>query len=145
MTTSKVYLLDANVLIALSDPRHSHHMAAQRWFDSLKNFKFATCSITESAFIRLMVNPAVGDETPATAFALLDQMRALPTFMFIEDDASLAEPVIDRSYLFGYKQVTDFQLVNLAAKHKAVFATFDSRLNASLAEADRHYVFIIPV
>jgi len=66
-------------------------------------------------------------------------------FIISRTNASLAEPIIDRSYLFGYKQVTDFQLVNLAAKHKAILATFDSRLSASLAESDRHHVFIIPV
>jgi predicted nucleic acid-binding protein len=43
--TNKVYLLDANVLIALSAPTHSLNSRAAAWF--LQNHRFATCPITE--------------------------------------------------------------------------------------------------
>jgi hypothetical protein len=41
MTKNKVYLLDANVLIALATPEHSLNARAAEWF--LKGHRFATC------------------------------------------------------------------------------------------------------
>jgi hypothetical protein len=45
----KVYLLDVNVLIALSDPMHVHHESAQRWFAREGRKACAACPLTESA------------------------------------------------------------------------------------------------
>ena len=50
-------LLDVNVLIALSLPNHVHHGLVSRWFDGVA--RWATCSITQSAYIRLLLNPKV--------------------------------------------------------------------------------------
>ena len=51
MTKSKVYLLDANVLIALTTPEHTLNNRAAAWFRA--GHKFATCPITQGALIRL--------------------------------------------------------------------------------------------
>jgi len=40
--------------------------------------------------------------------------------------------------------VTDYHLVNLAAIHGCALATFDARLEASLAPADRVHIHVIP-
>ena len=50
-------LLDVNTLIALSLPNHVHHGLVSRWFDGVA--RWATCSITQSAYIRLLLNPKV--------------------------------------------------------------------------------------
>jgi len=43
-----VYLLDVNVLLALSDPMHLHHEAAHVWFVEKGKAAWATCPITEN-------------------------------------------------------------------------------------------------
>ncbi|SHJ07751.1 hypothetical protein SAMN05216246_11054 [Actinomyces denticolens] len=70
MTTSRhlVRLLDVN---ALSLTNHTHHEAVSTWFDGVE--RWATCSITQSAYVRLLLNPSV------TGFELLarDVLSAL--------------------------------------------------------------------
>ena len=56
---------------------------------------------------------------------------------------SLSDAMIDLGPLVGTKQVTDFHLVNLAARHDMRMATFDGSLLRSLADADRGHVFVI--
>lgn len=137
------YLLDVNVLLALFDPRHVHHAPAHRWFDDVT--AFATTPLTETAFVRLVSNPEVGGESPATALAALRAIRGLPGHEFLPDDASLAEPAIGLDALVGHRQVTDFHLVGLAARHRMTLATFDAKLPRSLADPDRRRVLVVPV
>lgn len=59
-TTERSYLLDVNVLIALTNPNHIHHDAAHRWLAGVVGHAtWATTPLTEAAFLRLMLNPAV--------------------------------------------------------------------------------------
>ena len=51
---------------------------------------------------------------------------------------------VDTSVLVGHQQVTDLHLVNLAARHGGVLATFDATLPTWLAPADRRHVILIP-
>ena len=52
------YLLDVNVLLALSLPTHQHHLAATEWFDEA-DFEWATTPITETGYVPLMTDPRV--------------------------------------------------------------------------------------
>lgn len=137
------YLLDVNVLLALSLPTHQHHELAGAWFGDRPDW--ATTPITESAFVRLLTNPrVVGFSIPVgQALDALREMRELPGCAFLKDDTSLAEPAIDVARLAGTKQVTDFHLVNLAARHGVVLATFDGSLKRSLFVDDRRHVHVI--
>jgi predicted nucleic acid-binding protein len=40
-----VYLLDVNLLLALSDPIHVHHEAAHHWFGQTGRQAWATCPL----------------------------------------------------------------------------------------------------
>jgi uncharacterized protein len=53
-----VALLDVNVLIALFDPAHVHHEAAHAWLEVNRKYGWATCALTENAFVRVLSNPA---------------------------------------------------------------------------------------
>jgi toxin-antitoxin system PIN domain toxin len=141
--TDRVPLLDVNVLLALYDPRHVHHEAAHRWLDEVDTF--ATTPVTETAFVRLVSNPEVSGESPATALAALRAVRELDGHRFVPDDASLTTPTIGLGTLVGHRQVTDFHLVNLAAGHGMALATFDAKLVRSLADDDRRHVLVVPV
>lgn len=89
-----VHLLDVNVLIALSWPTHEHHAAAHAWFASNEPTGWATCPMTQCAFVRISSNPkAVGTPvTPAQAVAALERMTAHPRHVFWADDFQLTSP-----------------------------------------------------
>lgn len=138
-------LLDANVLVALVAPNHEHHASAHRWFAGVDSW--ATTPMTEAAFVRLVANPAVmgAEHAPAAALTLLARLRARAGHHFIADASALAQPAIDLAALVGFRQVTDFHLVNLAAQSGSVLATFDAKLVRALGESDRRHVEVVPV
>ncbi|MCL1800376.1 MAG: PIN domain-containing protein [Promicromonosporaceae bacterium] len=142
--TNHIAILDVNVLIALFDSRHEHHQAAHRWLGSWSG-QFATCPLTASSFIRLISNPVVGGETTITALKGLKEIQAHKRHQFIPDNTSLADPAIDLTNLVGYRQVTDFHLVSLAAHSGAKFATFDGKLIKALEIKDRAIIELIPI
>lgn len=125
MTKSRVYLLDANVLIALATPEHSLNARAALWFR--KGYRFATCPITQGALLRFHMRAGV-DATVESAKQLLECISALPRHEFWHDDASYLEmPTIG---IIGHSQVTDAYLVMLARKHGGSVATMDQALAA---------------
>ena len=138
------YLLDVNVLIALSVPTQLHHLAATEWFDEA-DFDWATTPLTETGYVRLMTNPRVVgfSVSPSQARDGLRELREEPGFRFVPDSTSLADAVIDLGPLAGTKQVTDYHLVNLVAQHGMRLATFDGSLVRSLTEAARGHVYVI--
>ncbi len=135
-------LLDVNVLMALAHPDHAHRRAAHAWFAEGRTF--ATTAITETALVRLSLNPDVTGQTiaPPDALALLAAIRALPNHRFLPDGTSLAEPVV-ASAPAGTKQVTDLHLVDLAAASDALLVTFDARLARNIDPQDRHHVRVL--
>ncbi len=144
-TDDRVHLLDVNVLFALAWPQHVHHDVAHAWFARLGAGRFATCPITEAAFVRLSVNPRiVGREVRfADAVAMLARIRSLPNHVHIADGASLAEPAIDLTRGVVSAQVTDLVLVNLAAMSDALLVTFDRAISTYLSESDRDHVLLL--
>ena len=48
----RVWLLDANLLIALTHAAHVHHAEAHAWFDAVPKRRWATCALTQLAFVR---------------------------------------------------------------------------------------------
>jgi len=136
-------LLDVNVLLALTNPSHVHNKRSQQWFKGVDSW--ATTPITQTGFIRLMLNPAVaGQAIPAPAVLLvLQQLLKLDGHVFWDDPSSLAAPRIDTTGLVGHRQVTDFHLVNLAAINNGVLATFDRALPKALTPPDRQHVELI--
>ena len=51
------YLLDDNLLLALTDPMHIHHDVALRWFADAGAAAWATCPLTENGFVRIASHP----------------------------------------------------------------------------------------
>ncbi len=118
------HLLDSNVVIALGDPGHVHHDAAQRWLSS--NAGVATCAITELAFIRMTLR---GAGEVADALAAIGIISARHGHEYWEDTI---RPTVDSMRgVIGHRQVTDFHLVALARRHEGRLATFDNGLAAA--------------
>ena len=140
---SPTYLLDVNVLVALTKRNHVLYRRAHHWFAGVQSW--ATTPMTEAAFIRLMLNPLVSGMVlkRADVLAVLVALRRWPGHVFIADDSSLAQPVIDLCGLVGHKQVPDAHLVNLAAQHGAVLATLDGNIEKMLVPDDQKWVHIV--
>lgn len=130
-----VGLLDVNVLVALAWPNHVHHEAAHEWFAAEACRGWATCPLTETAFVRVSSNPKAvrSAVTPHEALLLLRRMVALPHHRFWEDDTSLARSrFVAAERLQGYRQVTDAHLLALTLRREGRLVTFDAALRGVL-------------
>lgn len=123
MKKSKVYLLDANVLIALATPEHSLNARAAAWFR--QGHRFATCPITQGALFRFHLRAGV-EATAESAKHLLAAISALPRHEFWADDVSYLD--LPTQGIAGHKQVTDAYLVLLAQGRGGAVATLDPAL-----------------
>ncbi len=125
MTT---YLLDANVLIALTVAEHEHHERAATWAAGIE--RFALCPVVEGALVRFLVR--VG-ESIAVAAQLLRAIHAVPRCEFWPD--ALSYDSADLGHVRGHRQVTDAYLTSLAVDRHGVLATLDEGLNRDRPDA----------
>ena len=132
-----VWLLDANLLIALTQQAHIHHTEAHAWFALQPNRLWATCALTQLAFVRLTSNPQIVGEriTPEQAMQALRTMTAQPQHVYWHDTPEpLAMATLNSAALVGHRQVTDAYLLGLAAHQRQCLATLDRGL-VSFAQA----------
>lgn len=119
-------LLDANVLIALVDAAHVHHDQAVRWF-SASPAPFATCPITQGAFLRVLLRVgAVADGTAAAC--VLAAFVSHPRHQFWADELDCSR--LAWGGVLGHRQVTDAYLAALARHRGGRLVTFDRGLAA---------------
>lgn len=136
--SSKLLLLDVNVLLALAWPNHQFHATALKHLETSRD-RWATCALTQLGFIRLSSNPLVvgTPKTPREAARLLAEMVSEPLHVYLD---ILPAPVSEDfatafDALLTGKQVTDAYLLSLARTRHATLVTFDTRLRA-LAKSD---------
>ena len=126
MTT--IYLLDANVLIALTVAEHEHHTRASSWAAGID--RFAVCPAVEGALIRFLVRMG---ESARLAQEVLGAVRAMQGCDFWSDSLSYVDTSLD--HVRGHRQVTDAYLVSLAAcEPGSTLATLDEGLARELPE-----------
>lgn len=133
---ARLAIPDVNVLVALTNPSHVFHTESHRWLTGVE--RYATTPVTESGLVRMLLNPAVTGQrvTPAKALAVLRGIRADSRAGFLVDDSSLADAAVDTTGLAGHKQVTDWHLLNLAARHDGVLVTFDRKIAQGVLPGD---------
>jgi toxin-antitoxin system PIN domain toxin len=140
-----VYLLDVNLLLALSDPMHLHHEAAHRWFAAHGRSAWATCPITENGFVRIASHPSYpnrpGDAT--AVLAILRRFCAVPEHHFWPDDMSLRD-LLRPDAVITHAQVTDLYLLALAAHKGGKLASFDRRIVTAAVPGGAAALEIIP-
>jgi len=116
------YLLDANVLIALTVAEHEHHTRASSCAAGIG--RFAVCPVVEGALIRFLVR--VG-ESASVATGLLRAIHSMPGCDFWTDSLSYVDAGL--GHVRGHRQVTDAYLVSLAASRTgSMVATLDEDL-----------------
>ncbi len=140
-----MHLLDANVLIALGDPGHVHHARVQKWFHSQPGRGWATCPLTENAFLRIMGAASYPGKigNPTSLRTLLKQMCAFPGHQFWKDDISLRDTALFPA-LPASKQLKDIYLIALAVQHRAQLVTLDQRIDPTRVPGGTKAYFAIP-
>ncbi len=122
------FLLDANVLIAMAWPAHSAHAKVEEWLSRHARDEWASCPLTQTAFVRIISNPSFSPDalTPGDAMTLLQAYVSHPTHKFWPDEIGFIdalEPM--KARLQGHQQVTDAYLLGLAIHKNGKFATMD--------------------
>jgi uncharacterized protein len=139
-TTGITYLLDVNVLIALAWPSHMHHARAHQWFERLSAPSWATCPLTQLAFVRISSNPKIITDavSPRAAVQLLSSIVATTGHVYFADDLAIVKLAsFTRPSLVGHRQVTDAYLIELAKHHHAKLATLDVGIKDLLPAVER--------
>lgn len=142
----KTALLDINILTALLWPAHEHHDIAHGWFSS-RATGWATCSLTQLGFVRIVSNPTFSRDAlaPREAVALLAENLAHPRHEFWTETVQVPAALENvAAELRGYRQLTDAYLLALAARRKGVLATFDRGLRVLAGGAMEHTVELVP-
>lgn len=138
------YLLDVNVLLALSDPMHVHHDAAHRWFSTTGQSAWATCPLTENGFVRVASHPSYpnrpGDGT--VVLTILRKLCAADGHHFWPDDVSLRD-MLRPGIAITHHQITDLYLLALAAHAGGKLATFDRRVPVAALQGGARALEII--
>lgn len=139
-------LLDVNVLIALLDSDHVHHLAAHDWLSANIEAGWASCPITQNGCIRIMSQTAYPGSLPASAIAKrLGAAMETPWHTFWPASISLVDgTAVNWSGVLGSRQVTDVYLLALAVRHGGRLVTFDRAvpLRAVAGASARHLAVI---
>lgn len=143
MTT---YLLDVNLLLALSDPMHVHHEAAHRWFADRGHQSWATCPLTENGFLRVASHPNYPNRPGdvLAVYAILRQLCQAPGHQFWAEDISILE-ILEPSAIITHAQITDVYLAGLAVHKKGRLATLDQRIPANAVRGGKGAVELVRV
>jgi predicted nucleic acid-binding protein len=128
------YLLDVNVLVAVSVAEHEYHERVASWMnESARAGRSAllTCAVTEMGFLRTLVQAEPYGFTIEQGKDLLSQLKSSKEsrFDFLADGLGLAQ--LPR-WVRGPKQFTDGHLLGLAKAHGAEMATLDERIPGAL-------------
>ncbi|CAN5188109.1 hypothetical protein BH11PSE9_BH11PSE9_28670 [soil metagenome] len=127
----EVWLLDANLLIALTHASHVHHAEAHHWFAQGRSRRWATCALTQLAFVRLTSNARVVGAafSPSQAMQALADMVEQPDHEYWDDAPEpLRLTTLNSPALVGHRQVTDAYLLGLVAARYQRLATLDRGL-----------------
>lgn len=129
-----ILLLDVNVLVALGLREHTFHERVARWILDVRkqpDISFATCSLTELGFVRVLAQNRQWTIPVRTAVLLLRKIRresGMP-FRFLSDSNDASQLP---DWVIGPRQTTDGHLQQLAQTHGAVLATMDERIPGAL-------------
>jgi toxin-antitoxin system PIN domain toxin len=141
------HLLDVNVLLALCEPQHIHHEPAHRWFKTKEHLSWATCPLTENAFLRITSKKSYPhwQGSCLRQWQLLREFCALPEHIFWADEVSLLRPEIWTDFaLVSPAHLTDLYLLALTVKNRGKLVSFDQNIPAHLVRGGEKALILLP-
>jgi len=132
------HLLDANALIALGWPTHEHHRCVARWFRQHARSGWASTALTQSAFVRIISQPAFSGRSIAISEVaeLLLRNTAHPKHRLVAMDFGFADVLAAcTGGILGHRQITDAWLLTAAIRGEMKLLTFDTGIGQLLASA----------
>jgi toxin-antitoxin system PIN domain toxin len=126
-------LLDINVLIALHDRDHVHHVRAAEWLTAHMAQGWASCPLTQNGCLRIMAQPGYPNPQPMAALLhmLHNSTAATPHQLWSDDISVLDAARFLHAHMHGHRQLTDLYLLGLAVKNAGRLVTFDQRIPLS--------------
>ncbi len=128
-------LFDVSFLIALIDPEHVFHEAAQDWWAANRQHGWASCPITENGVCRILASHRYRGMPAATVDYVAQRItifRDGTDHAFWSDRLSLLDrSVFDLSGLYSSKHLTDIYLLGLAVENAGRLVTFDRGIKRS--------------
>ena len=123
-------LLDVNVLIALLDADHIHHVRARDWLEANISSGWASCAITQNGCIRILssTNYPNAFKPSEVAMRLRDATEQVFHQFWAEGPSLLTPDLVNWEYIVGSRQVTDAYLLALAVHHGGRLITFDQAI-----------------
>lgn len=109
------------------------------WFKSHAAYGWATCSVTQSAFIRVVLQPAFSGAVAAKitvndAAELLLRNTSHAQHCFVNLDFGFADVLATcTGGLHGHRQITDAYLLTAAIKNGMKLLSFDTGISSLLA------------
>ena len=100
------------VLTALLDAGHQHHVVCRDWLTTNTAAGWASCPVTQNGYARILSQPAYPNSVPTTvALAKLPPACSTSHHAFWPDEVSLLDEFIVRSdRIHGPRQLTDLYL-----------------------------------
>ena len=145
-----IALLDVNILMALSWAEHVHSQAARKWFAGNRKSGWATCPLTQAAYVRLSIQPTVVGArlTFAQAMEALQDHCRDPFHHFFPHASGLTDIMPEMlQRITGHQQIADAILLDIAIRNRARLATFDGRIRSLLPKDSPHHdaLVVVPV
>jgi len=124
-------LCDVNLLLALCDEEHAHHIPANEWFETISRpSEIALCRVSQLGLLRLLTNPAVMREgvcTTEEAWRHYDTVMADDRFVFVGEPARVEDRLREftQGFPFAPKLWQDAYLAAFAIEAGLRLVTFD--------------------
>ena len=137
-------LLDVNILIALNDEGHIHHLTASRWLAQHMHLGWASCPLTQNGCLRIMSQPGYSSPKPLAHLIAMLQASTHTAYhtMWSEDISLLDDRVFHHARMHSHSQLPDLYLLALAVKNGGRLISFDQRIPLSAVRGARadHWV-----
>ncbi|MFZ0240993.1 MAG: TA system VapC family ribonuclease toxin [Desulfobacterales bacterium] len=140
----KIFLLDINLLLALTDPMHVHHKPSHQWFDATGHQGWATCPITENGFVRIASHPNYPNRPGdvSSVLSILHKVCKSPGHHFWTEDLSIVN-ILESDSVITHAQITDVYLLGLAVQKNGMFATLDRHIPVDVVSGGRQALELI--
>jgi toxin-antitoxin system PIN domain toxin len=129
--SASIDLPDVNAWLALTDDRHVHHLAAQKYWNEQRAGEIAFCRVTMLALLRLLTNTQVMSGLPYTheeAWNIYRTYRNLPIIHFLPEANTLETTfaALTTDYTLPHRLWTDAYLAAFAISTRSRLVSFDT-------------------